>query len=155
MRNSPHGAPNREIEPGASQPNQWTTQSRSASNREEAARDCSQEEVIIPPRTSQQSEEQSAQKIEMEPNPLNIEVRTQDEGIRTARESNVQVTQLPVNVIPLTGLSEQIQFLSVNTSVSENDSETLRGSHVRSQELGMQNLAIPQVDGLPSIPSRN
>ena len=44
----------------------------------------------------------------------------------------------------------------MNTSVSENDSETLRGSHVRSQEPGMQeNLAIPQVDGLPSIPSRN
>ena len=53
-------------------------------------------------------------------------------------------------------MSEQIQVLNVNTSISENDSETLRGSHVRSQEPGMQeNLAIPQVDGLPSIPSSN
>ena len=106
-------------------------------NREETARDRSQEEVIIPPRISQESEEQSTQRTEMELNPLNIEVRTQDEGIRTVRESNVQGTRLPVNVIPLSGLSEQIQVLSVNTSVSENDSETLRGSHVRSQESGM------------------
>ena len=137
MRALPHDAPNREIGPGTSQPDQWTTQSGSASNTEEAARDRSQEEVIISPRISQQSEEQSAQSIEMEPNPLNIEVRTQDEGIRTVRESDVQVTQLPANVMPLTGLSEQIQVPSVNTSISENDSETLRGSHVRSQELGM------------------
>ena len=92
----------------------------------------------------------------MEPNPLNIEVRTQDEGIRTVRESNVQVTRPPVNVIPLTGLGEQIRVPSVNTFVSENDSETLRGSHVRSQEPGMQeNSAIPQVGGPPSIPSSN
>ena len=49
MRNSPHGAPNREIEPGASQPDQWTTQSGSVPHREEAARDHSQEDVIIPP----------------------------------------------------------------------------------------------------------
>ena len=133
----PQCTPNREIEQGASQPDQWTTQSGSVPNREEAARDRSQEEVIIPPRICQQSEEQSAQMIEMEPNPLNIEARTQGDGIRTVRESNVQVTRLPVNVIPLTGLSEQIQVPNVNTSISENDSETLRGSHVRSQEPGM------------------
>ena len=154
-RTLPYSAPNRDIEPGTSQPDQWTAQSGPLSNREGAARDCSQEEVIVPPRTSQQSEEESAQRTEMESNPLNIEVRTQDEDIRTDRESNVQVTGLPVNVIPLTGLSEQIQVPSVNISVSENDSETLRGSHVRSQEPGMQNLAIPQVDGPSSIPSRN
>ena len=52
-------------------------------------------------------------------------------------------------------MNEQIQFLNVNTSISENDSETLRGSHVTSQEPDMQeNLAVPQLDGPPSIPSR-
>ena len=50
VRTSPHGAPNREIEQSVNQPDQWTTQSGSAPTREEAARDCSQEEVIIPPR---------------------------------------------------------------------------------------------------------
>ena len=92
VRTSLRGTPNREIEQGVSQPDQWTTQSGSAPNREEAARDCSQEEVIIPPRICQQSEEQSAQMIEMEPSPLNIEARIQGNGIRTVRESNVQVT---------------------------------------------------------------
>ena len=42
-------------------------------------------------RICQQSEEQNAQMIEMEPNPLNIEVKTQRDGIGTDRESNVQI----------------------------------------------------------------
>ena len=58
-------------------------------------------------------------------------------------------------MIPPTGLSEPIHILNVNTE-SENDSESLRASHVRSQELGLQRiLVIPQVDGPTSIPSRN
>ena len=47
-RTSPHGAPDKEIKQGVSQPDQWITQSGSVPNRDEAARDCSQEEVIIP-----------------------------------------------------------------------------------------------------------
>ena len=91
-RTSPHGTPNREIEQGVNQPDQWTTQSGSVPIREEAARDHSQEEVIIPPRICQQSEEQSAQMIDMGTNTLNIEARSQRDGIRTVMESNVQVT---------------------------------------------------------------
>ena len=156
VRTSPHSIPNREVEQGASQPDQWTIQSGSVPNREKAVRDHSQEDVIIPPRICQQLEEQSAQVIEMEPNPLNIKARNQSDDIRADRESNVQVTQPPINVIPLTGLSDQIQVLNVNTSVSENNSETLRGSHVKSEGLGIQeNLVIPQVDGPSSILSRN
>ena len=53
-------------------------------------------------------------------------------------------------------MNEQIQFPNINISVSGYDSETLRDSHVRSQEPGMQeNLAIPQLDGASTIPSRN
>ena len=53
-------------------------------------------------------------------------------------------------------MKEQIQFPNMNISISEYDSETLRGSHARPQEPGMQeNSAIPQLDGPPSIPSRN
>ena len=62
-RTSPHGAPNREIEQSVNQPDQWATQSGSSPTREEAARDCSQEGVIIPPRICQQPDEQSAQMI--------------------------------------------------------------------------------------------
>ena len=92
-------------------------------NREETARDRSQEEVINPPRICQQPEEHNAQMIEMEPNPLNIEVGTQRDGIRTVRGSNVQVILPHVNVITPTGLSEQIQIPNVNTSISKNNSE--------------------------------
>ena len=91
-RTSPHGTPNREIEQHADQPDQWTTQSGSAPTREEAARDHSQEEVIIPPRICQQPNEQSAQMIDMGTNTLNIEARSQRDETRTALESNVQAT---------------------------------------------------------------
>ena len=80
------------MEQNVNQPNQLIVQSGTAPNREEATRAHSQEEVIVPPRISQQSEEQNAQVIEMEPNLLNIEVRTQRDGIGTDRESNVQIT---------------------------------------------------------------
>ena len=85
-RTSPHSIPNREMEQSISQPNQLIVQSEAAPSREVAARDHSQEEVTIPPRICQQSEEQNAQMIEMEPNPSNIEVRTQRDDIRTVRE---------------------------------------------------------------------
>ena len=53
-------------------------------------------------------------------------------------------------------MSEQIQEPNVNIYISKNNSETSRGSHVRSQELGMEeNLVIPQMDGPSSIPSRD
>ena len=58
--------------------------------------------------------------IEMEPNPLNIDVRTQRDGIGTDRESNVQITQPSRNVIPLIGLGESTPILSANTE-SENN----------------------------------
>ena len=53
-------------------------------------------------------------------------------------------------------MNEQIQFPNINLSISGYDSETLRGSHASPQEPGMQeNLAIPQLDGMSTIPSRN
>ena len=156
MRTSPHGTPNREIEQSANQPDQWATQSESAPTREEAARDHSQEEVIIPPRICQQPNEQRAQLIDMGTITLSIEARSQRDGIKTALESNVQANQPLVDVILPTGMNEQIQFPHMNISISEYDSGTLRGCHARPQGLGMQeNLAIPQLDGPSTIPSRN
>ena len=97
-----------------SQPNQLIVQSRTAPI-EETTRANSQKEVIIPPQISQQSEEQNAQMIEMEPNPLNIDVRTQRDGIGTDRESNVQITQPSGNVIPSIGLGKSAPIPNVNT----------------------------------------
>ena len=74
-RTSPHSISNREIEQNVNIPNQLNVQSGTVP-REETISTNSQEEVIVLPQISQQSEEQNVQMIEMEPNPLNIEVRT-------------------------------------------------------------------------------
>ena len=53
-------------------------------------------------------------------------------------------------------MKEQTQFPNMNISISEYDSETLRGSHAGPQGPGIQeNMAIPQLDGPSTIPSRN
>ena len=71
--------------------------------------------------------------IDMGTNTLNIEARSQRVGIRTDLESNVQANQPPVNVMQPTGMNEQTPFPCMNMSISEYDSETLRGSHTRPQ----------------------
>ena len=153
-RTSPHGISNREVGQNVSQPNQLNAQSGTAP-REETTRANSQEEVIIPPQINQQSEEQNAQMIEVASNPLNINVRTQRDGIGTDRESNVQITQPSGNMIPSIGLGEPTPIQNVNTEL-ENNSDTLRGSHVRTQELGLwEILVIPPVDRSTSIPGRD
>ena len=155
-RTLPHDIPNGGIEQSANQPDQQTTQSGSAPTREEVARDHSQEEVIITPRICQQPDEQSAQMIDMGTNTLNIEARSQKDGIRIALESNVQATRPLVDVSLPADMNEQIQFTNMNISISEYDSGTLRGPHTRPQGPGMQeNLAIPQLDGPSTILSRN
>ena len=84
----------------------------------------------------------------MEPNPLNIEVRTQRDGIGTNRESNVPITQPSGNVILPIGVGESTPSQNVNTE-SENNSITSRGSHVRTQEIGLQEIpVIPPVERL-------
>ena len=118
-RTSPHSVSDREVEQNVNIPNQLNVQSGTVP-REETIRANSQEEVIVPPQINQQSEEQNVQMIEMEPNPLNIEVRTQRDGIGTDRESNVPITQPSGNMIPPTGLGEPMPIPNVNTG-SENN----------------------------------
>ena len=153
-RITPHSVSNREMEQTVNIPNQLNVQSGTAP-REEAIRATSQEEVIISPQISQQSEEQNVQMIAMEPNPLNIELRTQRNGIETDRESNAPIIQPSGNMIPPTGLGEPVLIPNVSTG-SENKFENLRDSHLRSQEQGLQDIqVIPPVDRLTSIPSRD
>ena len=134
-RTSPHSIPDREVEQNVNIPNQLNVQSGTVP-RQETIRASSPEEAIVPPQINQQVEEQNVQMIEMEPNPLNIEVRTQRDGIGTDRESNVPITQPSGNVIPPIGVGESTPSPNVNME-SENNSITSRGSHVRMQELGL------------------
>ena len=66
VRTVPHDVPNREIEQSMNQPDQLIAQSGSVPMREEAVRNNSQGEVIIPSQICQQPDEQSAQMIDKE-----------------------------------------------------------------------------------------
>ena len=72
----------------------------------------------------------------MEPNPLNIEVRTQRDDLGMDGENNVPIIQASGNVIPPIGVGDLILSPNVNTE-SENNSDTSRDSHVRAQEIDL------------------
>ena len=83
----------------------------------------------------------------MEPNPLNIEVRMQRDDMGTDR---VPIIQASGNVIPPIGVGELAHSPNVHTE-SENNSDTSRGPHVRTQEIDLQEiLGIPPVERLTS-----
>ena len=152
-RTIPHSAPDREVEQNVNIPNQLNVQSGTVP-RHETIRTNSPEEVIIPPPSNQQVEEQSVHAIEMEPNPLNIEVRMQRDDMGTDRENNVPIIQASGNVIPPIGVGELTPSLNVHPE-SENNSDTSRGSHVRTQEIDLQEiLGIPPVERLTSSRDR-
>ena len=92
--------------------------------------------------------------IDMGTNTSDIEVRPQRDGIRVIdSDDNAQVSCLLVNVILPTGMSEQVPMPHINLSISGYDPESLRGSHTRTHDTGIQE-SIPQLDGPVSIPSR-
>ena len=134
-RTSPHSVPDREVEQNVNIPNQLNVQSGTVP-RHETIRASSPEEVIVPPQINQQVEEQNVHVIEMEPNPLNIEVRTQRDDLGTDGENNVPIIQASGNVIPPIGVGDLTPSLNVNME-SENNSDTSRGSHVRTQEIDL------------------
>ena len=89
----------------------------------------------------------------MEPNPLNIEDRTQRDDIGTDRENNVSIIQALGNVM-IQPHHESAPSLNVPPE-SENNSDTSRGSHVRIQEIDLQEiLGIPSVERLTSSKDR-
>ena len=88
-------------------------------------------------------------------NMSDVEVRPQKDGIRViALDGNLQASCPLVNVILPTGMSEQVPMPHINLSISGYDPESLRGSHMRTQDTGIQE-SIPQLDRPVSIPSRD
>ena len=146
-RTSPHNVPDREVEQNVNIPNQLNVQSGTMP-RHETIRASSPEEVIVRPPSNQQVEEQNVHAIEMEPNPLNIEVRTQRDD--TDGENNVPIIQASGNVTPPIGVGDLTPSPNVNME-SENNSDTSRGSHVRNQEIDLQDISgIPPVERVTS-----
>ena len=87
-------------------------------------------------------------------NMSDIEVRPQRDGTRvTDSDEDAQVSCPLVNMILSTGVNEQVPMLHINLSISRYDPESLRGSHTRTHDTGIQEM-IPQLDGPVSVPSR-
>ena len=140
-----HSAPDREVEQNVNIPNQLNVQSGTVP-RHETIRNNSPEEVIVPPPSNQQVEEQNVHVIEMEPNPFSIEVRMQRDYMGTNGENNIPINQASGNVMPSLSVGDLTPSLNVNTE-SENNYDTSRGFHVRTQEIGLQEiLVIPPVE---------
>ena len=109
---------------------------------------------VSSPSTCQQLDEVGARLKDMGTNTSDIVVRPQRDGIRVIdSDDNAQVSCLHVDVILPTGMNEQVPMPHINLSISRYDPETLRGSHIRSHDTGIQE-TIPQLDGPVSVPSR-
>ena len=130
-----HSAPDRVVEQNVNMFNQLNVQSGTVP-RHETIRTNSPGEVIVPPPSNQQVEEQNVHAIEMEPNPLSIEVRMQRDDMGAEGENNVPINQAFGNVMPSLSVGDLTPSLNVHTE-SENNSDTSRGSHVRTQEIGL------------------
>ena len=109
---------------------------------------------VSSPRTCQQLDEVGARLIDMGTNTSDIEVRPQRDGTRvTDSDDDVQVSCPLVDVILPTGMNEQVPMPHINLSISRYDPESLRGSHARTHDTGIQE-TIPQLDGPVSVQSR-
>ena len=77
---------------------------------------------------------------------VDIEVTPQRDGSRIMTlEGNMQTSCPLVDVILPTGISKQVPMPHINLSISGYDPESLRSSHVRTQDTGIQEDAtIPQ-----------
>ena len=90
-------------------------------------------------------------------NTLDIEVTPQRNGSRIIpSEGNAQASCPLVDVILPTGMNEQVPMPHINLSILGYDPESLRSSHIRTQDRGIQgNSTIQQLDGPVSIPIRD
>ena len=90
--------------------------------------------------------------MDMGTNTSDIEVRAQRDGtgVIDSDDDDVQVSCPHVDVILPTGMNEQMPMPHINLSISRYDPESLRGSHTRTHDTGMQEM-IPQLDGPVSV----
>ena len=86
-------------------------------------------------------------------NTSDVEVTPQRDGSRIMTlEGNAQASCPLVDVILPIGMDEQVPMPHINLSISGYDPESLRSSHMRTQDTGIQeNVTIPQMDGPVSI----
>ena len=137
-----HSVPDRGVEPNVNIPNPLSVQSGTVPRHE------APEEVVIPPPSNQQVGEQSVHVTEMEPNLLSIEVRMQRDDMGTDRENNIPINLVSDNGMPSLSVGDLTPSPNVSTEL-ENNSDIPRGSHVRTQDINLQEISsIPPMEGL-------
>ena len=155
-RTSPRNVSVRENEHGINQSDNQTIQPGSEPVQTDAMGNALHDDVTSPS-THQQLDQVGTRLIDMGTNTSDIEVRPQREGIRVIDsdddDDDVQVSCPHVDVILPRGMNEQIPMPHINLSISRYDPESLRGSHTRSHDTGMQMVA--QLDGPVSVQSRS
>ena len=99
-RTSPHSAPDIQVEQNENMQNQLNVPS-AVETRPERVRTSLSEEVDIAPQTDQQREDQSVPAV-VEPAPLNIEVETQRNNVKSneENENNIPPSQVSRSVRP-------------------------------------------------------
>ena len=113
-----------------------------------------QDDIIVSsPRTCQQLDELGVRMIDIGTNTSDVEVRPQRDGTRViASEDNAQASFPLVDVRLPIGGSEQVVMPHINLSIAGYEPKSSRGSHIRTQDTGIQgNLMILQLDGPASI----
>ena len=116
-----------------------------------------QDDIIVSsPRTHRQLDELGVRMIDMGTNTSDIEVRPQRDGTRVMTSVDSAQVSFPLVVILPTGMNEQVSMPHINLSILRYEPESLRGSHIRTQDTGIQgNSMIPQLEGPVSIPTRD
>ena len=150
-RTSPQNASVRDIEQDINQPDNQTIQPGSEPAQIEAMGNALHDNVTSPS-THQQFDQVGVRLIDMGTNTSDIEVRPQRDGARVidSDDDDAQVSCPHVNVILPSGMNEQMPMPHINLSISRYDPESLRGSHTRTHDMGIQE-TIPQLDGPVSV----
>ena len=79
-------------------------------------------------------------------------MRPQKDGARVIEsdDDDAQVSCPRVDVLLPSGVNEQMPMPNINLSISRYDPKSLRGSHTRTHDTGIQE-TIPQLDGPVSV----
>ena len=150
----PQSVPVAETGLNINQPVNQIIQPGSEPAQRESIRNGLQDDIIVSsPRTHRQLDELGVRMIDMGTNTSDIEVRPQRYGTRVMTSDDSAQASFPlVDVILPTGVNEQVTMPHINLSISGYEPKSLRGSHMRTQDTGIQE--IPQLDGPVSIPAR-
>ena len=151
-RTSPTNVSARDIEQDGNQPNNQTIQSGSEPAQIEVMGNALHDSETSSS-TCQQLDQVGVRLIDVGINTSEIELRSQREGAEEVKsdEDNVWISFLHVEVTPPTGAIEQVHVPHINLSTSRYVSESPRGSHMSTYDIGTQQTTPIKVEKKKNI----